>query len=199
MAEFSAWRYDNQKLIFSPQFIYHNELVLEGTISQGDGGAQMISGPRVMNRVGRLLESEYPYVVGGETKEPTPQQVALASTRKWGSYHRITSLYDVKTCLVSGYVCTAAITVYESFESDAVAANGVVPVPDPNNEQMLGGHAVLIVGYDDTTKMLTFRNSWGPGWGDAGYFHLPYAALPIMVGAEGHYDSLVQHNGHWGA
>ena len=32
----------------------------------------------------------------------------------------------------------------------------------------------MAVGYDDERKMLTARNSWGPNWGDQGYFYLPY-------------------------
>ena len=75
-------------------------------------------------------------------------------------------------------------TVYTAFESQEVAASGVLPMPGPT-EQVLGGHAVLCVGYDDTktvknpdgttsTGMILIRNSWGPGWGEAGYFWMAY-------------------------
>ena len=52
---------------------------------------------------------------------------------------------------------------------------------------MVGGHAVDVAGYNDnlvirnsnagsapTTGALLIRNSWGTGWGDAGYGWLPY-------------------------
>ena len=65
------------------------------------------------------------------------------------------------------------IQVYESFESDAVAENGIVSMPTPK-ENCLGGHAVCIVGYDDTKQWFILRNSWGSQWGDGGYFYLPY-------------------------
>jgi C1A family cysteine protease len=68
------------------------------------------------------------------------------------------------------------MTVYESFESQAVAQSGQVPMPAPN-EQTVGGHAVLAVGYDDTKQVFLVRNSWGSGWGMQGYFTLPYAYL----------------------
>ena len=67
-------------------------------------------------------------------------------------------------------------TVYESFESEAVAKTGVVPMPQ-STEKVLGGHAVLAVGYDDPHQRFIVRNSWGSGWGMAGYFTIPYAYL----------------------
>jgi C1A family cysteine protease len=45
------------------------------------------------------------------------------------------------------------------------------------NEQVLGGHAVLAVGYDDASQRFIVRNSWGDVWGQAGYFTMPYAYL----------------------
>jgi C1A family cysteine protease len=52
----------------------------------------------------------------------------------------------------------------------------MVPMPD-QSEQLLGGHAVMVVGYEDTLQCFIVRNSWGPDWGDKGYFYLPYNYL----------------------
>ena len=41
-------------------------------------------------------------------------------------------------------------------------------------EGVLGGHAVLAVGYDDKGECLIVRNSWGENWGQKGYFQMPY-------------------------
>ena len=46
-------------------------------------------------------------------------------------------------------------------------------MPD-RSERMLGGHAVLLVGYDDNKQLYKFRNSYGTGWGVEGYGYLPY-------------------------
>jgi len=67
------------------------------------------------------------------------------------------------------------ITVYESFEGDEAAKTGMIPMPNISGEQCLGGHAVCAIGYDDNKQCLIVRNSWGTGWGDMGYFYLPYA------------------------
>lgn len=50
-------------------------------------------------------------------------------------------------------------------------------MPDPDNEVMLRGHAVLAVGYDESKQRFICRNSWGPEWGDNGYFTMPYDYL----------------------
>lgn len=57
------------------------------------------------------------------------------------------------------------------------------PEPEPGEgcrvsgfpfEQQIGGHAVVAVGYDDSTRRFPVPNSWGAGWGtQAGLFALP--------------------------
>ena len=93
------------------------------------------------------------------------------------AYQRVTQLLNqLKGCLAHGNPFVFGIAVYASFESDQVAQTGQVPMPAPG-EQLLGGHAIMAVGYDDSTQRFTVRNSWGSGWGMSGYFTLPYAYL----------------------
>lgn len=47
-------------------------------------------------------------------------------------------------------------------------------MPDVEIEALIGGHAVLAVGYDNSTQHFIIRNSWGADWGDKGYFYMPY-------------------------
>jgi len=46
-----------------------------------------------------------------------------------------------------------------------------------SNEQVVGGHAVVAVGYDEAKQWFLIRNSWGARWGLKGYFTMPYAYL----------------------
>ena len=82
------------------------------------------------------------------------------STRIWN---------DLRGCLAAGFPFVFGFTVYASFESDYVARTGHVPMPHWF-ERAIGGHAVMAVGYDDASSTFIVRNSWGPGWGDGGYF-----------------------------
>jgi uncharacterized protein (TIGR03437 family) len=45
----------------------------------------------------------------------------------------------------------------------------------------LGGHAVLLVGYDDAGQYFIVKNSWGPAWGESGYFRIAYSQLNTVV------------------
>ncbi len=67
-------------------------------------------------------------------------------------------------------------TVYESFETQQVANTGIVPMP-ASGEKVLGGHAVVTVGYNDSDQRFIARNSWGTNWGQQGYFTIPYDYL----------------------
>ena len=70
-------------------------------------------------------------------------------------------------------------TVYQSFESNEVTATGIVPMPT-QNDQMMGGHAVCVIGYNTNFNggdYYEVRNSWGEDWGDQGNFWIPAAYL----------------------
>jgi C1A family cysteine protease len=82
----------------------------------------------------------------------------------------------MKGCLADGFPFVLGFSVYSSFESDEVAKTGIVPLPQPNEEQC-GGHAVLCVGYNDATQNFLVRNSWGSSWGQGGHFWINYSYL----------------------
>jgi C1A family cysteine protease len=58
--------------------------------------------------------------------------------------------------------------------SASVTRTGNMPYPNTKRERLLGGHAVLLVGYDKRKKVFIARNSWGTNWGIKGYFYMPF-------------------------
>jgi hypothetical protein len=44
-----------------------------------------------------------------------------------------------------------------------------------------GGHAMLVVGYDDSKKAFKLLNSWGTNWGDHGYTWVDYEFFRHVV------------------
>jgi C1A family cysteine protease len=87
------------------------------------------------------------------------------------------SLLEMKSALASGYPFSIGVAIYQSFESQSVALSGMVPMPKTHSEQMLGGHAMSVVGYDDSKSCFLVRNSWGHGWGIGGHCWMPYEYL----------------------
>ena len=157
-------------------FIYYNERVMENTVSS-DSGAQIRDGIKSVGAQGACPETEWPYDIAKFTDQPTQQCYTDAKELRAVAYQRVArSLQQMQGCLAAGYPFVFGFTVYESFESQEVAHSGVAPMPAPN-EQVLGGHAVVAVGYDNASQRFRVRNSWGTGWGQAGYFTMPYQYL----------------------
>ena len=169
----------------SPLFVYYEERNLEHTVDQ-DCGAQPRDGMKVLTKLGCAPEIDDRYKIADFTKAPSAKAVQDATKYKIASYHRLSGLHDIQTALAGSNGVVLGIAVYESFESEAVAKTGRVPMPQPN-EQVLGGHAVFAAGYQTDAKTpgggyLIVKNSWGVSWGDQGYFYLPYAYVtPQMV------------------
>ncbi len=82
----------------------------------------------------------------------------------------------MRSCLAEGFPFVFGFTVYEAFESATVAKSGVLNMPGPK-EKVMGGHAVMGVGYDNAARRFIIRNSWGTDWGQKGYFTMPYDYL----------------------
>lgn len=167
--------------IFSEKFIYYATRVnIQGWPANEDSGCYLRDALKCVNKYGSALQSIFPYVLPGQTQcdytqSPPPSVYTNALQYKVSQYLTVNSvntpqgLLNLKSMLANGSAFVGGMLCYSNFYN---SVRGVIPMP---SGQIIGGHAVLFVGYDDAKSRFKFKNSWGPSWGDNGYGYLPYA------------------------
>lgn len=159
----------------------------------GDVGAPLRDIMRSMILFGVPPEKYWPYRPENLDHEPPTFCYSYAQNYQTLKYFRLDPadlspnnlLLKVKAVLAAGFPCMFGFTAYSSIYDEANIENGYIPFPDPNRDRVVGGHAVVAVGYNDhkcipyadgtrRAGALLIRNSWGREWGVEGYGWLPY-------------------------
>jgi C1A family cysteine protease len=173
--EFQVTKALSQTVRLSPREIYNLARTAEHSLTT-DSGAIISDAVNVVKAQGAVADAVWPYKAGEYAAQPPPA-FAAATRYKVGRAAKVANTPDaIKTALAGVGPIVIGITVYQSFEAADVAKTGMVPLPKAG-ETLLGGHAVCIVGFDDTKKQFKFINSWGNAWGDHGYGYLPYGYI----------------------
>jgi len=163
------------KMVVSPSelFIYYNERVLQGVIDE-NSPVEIKNGLIATSKSGSCHTDFWPYDQGKyKVKPPEP---AYENAKKI-----LTATYEfveqdeahIKESIANDIPVLFGMSVYPYFISKKMADSGVLTMPIPNDFRM-GGHAPLLVGYNDGTRQFIARNSFGTDWGMDGYFTLPY-------------------------
>lgn len=173
--EFLKTKVLNLKADFSRLFVYYNERVIRHT-TQVDSGASLRDGIKTLVKLGACLEQYWPYNIKKFKLKPPVKAYKDALNYQILSYFRIKTLAEMKHTLSLGFPFVFGFAVYESIENKKVKKTGIIPFPEIG-ERLLGGHAVMAVGYDDSHNWFIVRNSWSEKWGDSGYCYLPYSYL----------------------
>lgn len=169
--EYLVLRSTGRHVDVSRLFIYYHQRLLHDQVRQDIGGS-LRDGVRVLTRLGVPLEAAWPYALDLFAVQP-PEPVYHAAHR-----HRIVDYEQVplhavplRGCLAGGMPIAVGLRIASSFLD--VCPDGRVQRPSPQ-EPLVGRHALLLVGYSDRHQCFIARNTWGPGWGAAGYCYLPY-------------------------
>ncbi|PQA95234.1 hypothetical protein B0A69_07275 [Chryseobacterium shigense] len=152
----------------SPEYVYNQIKV--GTCAQG---AYVTAGLNLIKNQGVCSWNEMPYTDAGCSTQPNATQKAAASTHKftsWGTVNK-TDITGVKNLLSMNLPVIIAVSVDDSFYN--MGSTGWIW--KAHSGQNYGGHAICVVGYDDSKQAFKVQNSWGPSWGSSGHFWIDYS------------------------
>ncbi|MDE3179996.1 MAG: C1 family peptidase [Acidobacteriota bacterium] len=174
-------RYSAPDENLSRLFLYYQERMLPWNADPNDdAGASIRDACYVLAHTGVCSEQDDPYVTQAFASAPindNPEDLRDALAYRIGAYHRVPDAESARSVLASGYAVMLGFVVYPSFEE--TGADGILRMP-AQDEPPLGGHAVVIRGYDDTKRnggvsgYFRVQNSWGPEWADKGNLWMPY-------------------------
>lgn len=139
-----------------------------------DVGLYVDTGVKSVQQYGILSESLYPYIINKYAYLPPSSVFVTAQQNKTITYVALAkNLTTIKTYLSNSIPVIIGINAFSSIFTPIQGR-----IPDPTNgTQPIGGHCILIVGYNDATSLFTIRNSWGVGWGTGGYATISYAYI----------------------
>ena len=156
-------------------YIYRNERDIDGSPAYEDAGSTGRTLMEAMTQFGVCPESMWSYTDEHFAEKPTKDCYAYGADHQALKHERVSqSKIMIEAAISQGIPLCIGIAVYESFESEEAASTGHIPMPE-SYESLLGGHEVLMVGYNQDGGII--RNSWGASWGDKGYFYLPWDYL----------------------
>lgn len=181
-------------------FLYKVTRNLTG--DKGDSGAFLRDTMKAMVLFGTPPEEYWPYKPENFEDEPPAFCYAFAQNYKTVRFFRLdppgtepkSILSHLKKFVASGL---PVMFGFSTFSSMPKRRDGRIDITIPTKgEKLMGGHAVMAVGYDDSHKIgeskgaILIRNSWGTEWGADGYGWLPYEFVTLGLAVD--FWSLVQ-------
>lgn len=155
-------------------FVYYATRVwTEHVAASDDAGAMIRDVMKTLATFGTCLETSWPYDITKFSVAPSDEAKREALNHQIIRYYRMLTVEAIESCIYQGYPVVGGFSVPENMMSDEAANTGLIKYPSLK-EKLVGGHAVLFVGYDRDKQLIEFQNSWGTGWGSKGFGYLPY-------------------------
>lgn len=153
-------------------FVYYNARLYDNLVDQ-DVGAYTRDGIKAVNQYGICSELLWPYIVDKFSAAPGVDCYLDAKNRIIKKYYRIRSRKDMVYALNEEYPVIISMSVYNSFYDLELPGKKTLAMPT-SWDDIIGGHAVCVVGYDLSSNEFICRNSFGLDWGEEGYFYMPF-------------------------
>ncbi|MBL6928382.1 MAG: C1 family peptidase [Rhodospirillales bacterium] len=160
------WKRNTGRTVFSPAYVY-NQIKPEGC----DEGSYISDALKLLKKQGVATWASFPYSDKACDRKPSANVRDAAKEFQIHDWGRVEfdDLNDIKGFLAAGYPITVGATIYKNFMRWNSSA-----IYKAQEGRRVGGHAMVIVGYDDERKALRLINSWGRKWGDSGFVWVSY-------------------------
>lgn len=174
------WANDISKInqnTFSPAFVY-NQIKFKGD-DFCKRGSYVSDALRLIKEYGILKLNDFGYTDKSCTTKPNSYGLQVAKNNTIEGYERLSNYGDqsssfikkIKKAIANKNPVVIGMTIHKSF----YRAKGYWS-PQGSTDPSLGGHAMVVVGYDDNKYGGAFEilNSWGSAWGNGGYIWVKY-------------------------
>lgn len=163
--------YPDSFVDLSRLFVYYNARLLDGTVDS-DEGTTIRSALAACNHFGLCTEKLWPYEISKFAKKPTPICYRDGSYRLVKEYKSLAGLEDILDAVNNSYPVVIGTYLYENFMS--LDKDSPVVQSPGYNDNYIGSHAMVILGYDLEKQELLAKNSFGVEWGANGYCYIPF-------------------------
>jgi hypothetical protein len=182
--EFHYKRRDGRAPDLSRMFTYYNARRLRGDIVN-DTGAFIREAMASVMAFGVCREDVWPYDPNLFAAEPSPQAYQDARIHEAIEYARVAGGAGAISALAEGLPVVFGIALPGRCYEEA-ARTALIPRIDEAELRGpdVGGHSMLIVGYDKADQTFLLRNSWGANWGDQGYCRIPFDVMDMAARPE---------------
>ncbi len=163
----------NDLRLYSPAYVYNQ-------IKMGDcrSGSSIEQALDLLKREGVAKLSDFPYNSNSCNERPNSDIKSKARPFSIADWRRvdIKNQVEVKSQIVSGFPIVIGMYVDDGFQN--LKGNKIYLGPSGRE---LGGHAMVVVGYDDSKQAYKVFNSWGTNWGNNGFGWISYSAFADRV------------------
>lgn len=170
-----ATRFFTSSGVYNPSrlYIYYNARLELGEDVTKDIGATNYGGIKALEEFKAPDEALWPYEKSRVGRKPSHEAYADAHRYKVFEYFGVgQDLHSLRDALAGGAPIMIGVQLAPSFVN--CGRDGLIQLPDLDRERIIGGHSILLVGYDDDKRHFIFVNHWSATWGDQGFGYIPY-------------------------
>ena len=162
-------------MAFSPYFIYNNI-----KLKDCEMGAEIPEALQFLIRTGNVLFTHFEEGKSDCYATPKNGQYEEAMKNRISNFQKLFTpddskqkkIREVKEALINGFPVVIAMNITESFTK--LSFGDAVWYSEGGSQIPQGGHALVVIGFDELSNSFEVMNSWGDRWADGGFVHIRY-------------------------